>query len=156
MEAQSSDDELDEGASDVDKAENAANDAALEAMDDIEVEEEEAVSEDDSDDDDDAGGPDNIDANGFFVAPKGYDVLSQPPSDFSLRNLKKLRVRLAIKWPYGDDWGWVIGNFKKMSTSGKHKNAFVIRGDDGVQTYWPKEPNCEYGADRKWVLTCAE
>ena len=63
-----------------------------------------------------------------------------------------MRVRLTIKWPYGDEWGWVIGNFKKMSANDNYKNAFVIRWDDGDESYWPKGPTSEYGPAKNWAL----
>jgi hypothetical protein len=73
-------------------------------------------------------------------------------ADRSDGNFKRLGYRLALKWPYGDDWGWVIGNFKKVCTSGHYKGHFVMRWEDGEETYWPKEPRTTYGPDRKWVL----
>ena len=63
-----------------------------------------------------------------------------------------MRLKLAIKWPYGDEWGWVIGTFKRMSTNAKYKHAFVITWEDGEQSYWPKEPTAQYGTNKKWVL----
>ena len=65
----------------------------------------------DESDEDDEDGPCNIDSNDHFVLPAHFEVLDEPPFDFSLANLKKQRLKLAIKWPYGDLWGWVIGTF---------------------------------------------
>ena len=77
-------------------------------------------------------------------------ISKTPP--FTLRDLKRRSLKLASKWAYGDKWGWAIGTFKKMSTVSAFRNHFVIKWEDGMETYWPKSPNSEYGSDQKWVL----
>ena len=39
-----------------------------------------------------------------------------------------------------------------MSTVSAFKGHFVVKWEDGDETYWPKSPNSEYGADKKRVL----
>ena len=79
-------------------------------------------------------------------------MLDAPPFLFTVQNLKHLNLQLAVKWPFGDKFGWEIGRFKKLASSGPHRNSFVIKFEDNLEVYWPREPNTEYGSNKKWVL----
>lgn len=133
--------------------ENESTDCETIEMDEIEVvEEEEPTTDDDSDED----GPQNVDDDGGFLVPDGYKVLAEPPSDFSIKNLKTLGVRVAMKWPYGDTVGWDIGKIKQLITrAGPNKGRYEIRFEDGIEYFWPKEPTSQYGRQKKWVLIAA-
>ena len=150
MHAGSSADELEENASDLDCAVS----GMVNDMDDVEVDSD-VLSEEDSDgvtDDEDCDGPQHVDKNGNFVLPQGYELIEEPPYDQPVTNLQRRGYKLGLKWPYGHQFGWVIGNFKKIQTSGQYTGYYVIRWQDGDETYWPKEPRAEYGPQRKWVL----
>ena len=69
-----------------------------------------------------------------------------------MKNITRQKFKLAIKWPYGEYWGWVIGTVRKLRKGQQYKNHFEVRWEDGIVTYWPKEPNSEYGTNKKWVL----
>jgi hypothetical protein len=105
-EANSSDDEREEGGSDLEAAENASQ-STRDDMDDLEIDEEHPPSTEESEVED-CTGPENVDENDCFVVPDGYEVVDAPPFDFTLRNLKQLNLRLALKWAYGEMWGWPI------------------------------------------------
>ena len=45
-----------------------------------------------------------------------------------------------------------IGEFKKITPSGKFKGCFEVEYEDGAVQHWPREPNSEYGPTKKWVL----
>jgi hypothetical protein len=146
--AGSSADELEEDFSDLEGAE----DAVAQGNEEVELSEEDDDADAEDTEDDTGDGPQHVDKHGNFVLPEAFELVEEPPFDQSLSNFKRLGYRLALKWPYGDDWGWVIGNFKQVCTSGHYKGHFVMRWEDGEETYWPKEPRTTYGPDRKWVL----
>ena len=124
----------------------------LENADDIELIDDGEVSTDESLDSDDEKGPENVDNDDNFVLPKEYTQLDEPPFDFSVKNLKRLRVRIALKWPYGTEWGWEIGTFQRLQQKGRWRNHFVMRWEDGKESYLPKPARAEYGRTKQWVL----
>jgi hypothetical protein len=73
--------------------------------------------------------------------------------NFSVASLKTFKLKIALKWPFGDEFGWEIGKIIKLVTrAGRHKGSFVIRFEDGIEYYWPKLPNSQYGGTKDWVL----
>ena len=110
--------------------ENEGTDCDTDEMDEIEVVSE---SEPDSDDESEDEGPENADEHGNFEVPDGMHVLPQPPVNFSVASLKTFKLKIALKWPFGDEFGWEIGKIIKLVTrAGQHKGSFVIRFEDGI------------------------
>lgn len=109
----------------------------------------------DSDDSDGEGaGPDNVDDSGNFIAPEGTVALETPPANMTLAVLKARKIRVGIKWPFGDQIGWEMGRFTKFASSGPHKGEFTVQFEDGVLVWFPLPPSVEYGptVDKRWVL----
>ena len=58
-----------------------------------------------------------------------------------------------MKWPFRDCVGWEIGKVIQFATlAGINKGRWLIKIEGGVKYYWFKEPNSEYGRNKKWVL----
>ena len=94
------------------------------------------------------------DDHGNFEVPDGMCVVPKPPVNFSVASLKALKLKIALKWPFGDKFGWEIGKIIKLVThTGQHKGSFVIRFEDGIEWYWPKLRDSQYGRTKDWVLT---
>jgi len=130
--------------------ENEGTDCDTEEMGEIEVVSE---SEPDSDDASEEEGPQNVDDHGNFEVPDGMHVLPKPPVNFSVASLKAFKLKIALKWPFGDEFGWEIGKIIKLVThAGRHKGSFVIRFEDGIEWYWPKLRDFQYGGTKAWVL----
>lgn len=155
-EATSSADEEEGSDSDVEQSE--ANGDGNVVDGDIEVTDEGEATTDESSSDSDGEGPSNVDDNGHFKKPDGWTMLSDPPeaSAFTIANLRALGMWVALKWPYGDEFGWEIGEFVRVIDKGKYKGCYEIHFEDDIEYFWPKEPNSEYGPSRKWVLLTPE
>ena len=68
------------------------------------------------------------------------------------KHISELRFetpQIALKWPLRDCVRWEIG---KVTHAGQHKGSFVMRFEDGIEYYWPKLPNSQYGGTKDWVL----
>ena len=144
--------------------------ASSDAEEEQEVSDLDAASDNDSDglevrsdsdsasDSDDSGdehhGPDNVDDKGNFVAPEGTQPLERPPDPMTLAILKKRKIMVGVKWPFGDEVGWEMGRFTKFDASGKHKGECSVRFEDGQVVWFPVPPLDAYGStvDKRWVL----
>ena len=62
------------------------------------------------------------------------------------------RLKIALKWPFGDCVGWEIGELKVIqlfaTRVGINKGRWLFKFEDGVEYYWPKEPNSAYGRNK--------
>ena len=99
-------------------------------------------------------GPQNVDSEGNFIAPEGTQPLDRPPAPMTLALLKKRRIRVGVKWPFGDEVGWEMGSFTKFDSSGPHKGEYTVQFEDGQVVWFPVPPLKEYGStvDKRWVL----
>ena len=103
------------------------------------------------DDDSDAAGPENVDKDGNLEVPQGQRMLNRPPAPLNFAAVRRLKI--ALKRPFGDCVGWEISKVIQFVTrAGINKGRWLIKFEDGVEYYWPKEPSSEYGRNKKWVL----
>ena len=53
----------------------------------------------------------------------------------TLQILKACGIWLALRWPFGDEFGWESGNFMKYDTKGAHRDQYTVRFDDGQEAW---------------------
>lgn len=144
----SSDDEDEQAESDLeDKRDDADDGLEVRSDSDSDIDSDESES-------DEHPGPTNVDDHGNFVAPEGTVPLDVPPAPLTLRNLRSRGIRLGLRWPFGDEVGWELGDFTKYDSQGTHKGEFTVRFEDGQVVWFPVPPLAEYGctADKRWCL----
>ena len=143
----SSDAEQEQQVSDLDAASDTDSDG-------LEVRSDSDSASDSDESDDEHAGPGNVDDQGNFVAPEGMHPLERPPSPMTLAVLKKRKIMVGVKWPFGDEVGWEMGRFTKFDATGKHKGEYSVKFEDGQLVWFPVPPVDEYGGtvDKRWVL----
>ena len=141
-------------ASSDDEDEQAESDEDEQADDGLEIrsDSDRGVVSDESDDE--HPGPSNVDDDGNFIPPEGTLPLDLPPTPMTLQILKARGIRLALRWPFGDEIGWELGNFTKYDTKGAHRDKYTVQFDDGQEVWFPVPPLAEYGCtvDKRWCL----